>query len=60
MGKTTLCAALMGLSPPRTSGSVRFEGKELLGRPSYKIARAGLGYVPQGGGCFPRSRSTST
>ncbi|MGH3085055.1 MAG: ABC transporter ATP-binding protein [Gaiellaceae bacterium] len=53
MGKTTLCAALMGLSPPRTSGSVRFEGRELLGRPSYKIARAGLGYVPQGRRLFP-------
>ncbi len=53
MGKTTLCAALMGLSPPRTSGSMKFAGKELLGRPSYKIARAGLGYVPQGRRLFP-------
>jgi branched-chain amino acid transport system ATP-binding protein len=53
MGKTTLCAALMGLSPPRTSGSMRFAGKELLGRPSYKIARAGIGYVPQGRRLFP-------
>jgi branched-chain amino acid transport system ATP-binding protein len=53
MGKTTLCAALMGLSPPRTSGSVTFEGQELLGRPSYKIARAGIGYVPQGRRLFP-------
>ncbi len=53
MGKTSLCAALMGLSPPRTSGSLKFEGKELLGRPSYKIARAGIGYVPQGRRLFP-------
>jgi branched-chain amino acid transport system ATP-binding protein len=53
MGKTTLCAALMGLTPPRTSGSMQFEGKELLGRPSYKIARAGVGYVPQGRRLFP-------
>jgi branched-chain amino acid transport system ATP-binding protein len=53
MGKTTLCAALMGLSPPRTSGSIRFAGKELRGRPSYKIARAGIGYVPQGRRLFP-------
>ena len=53
MGKTTLCAAIMGLSPPRTSGSVKFEGKELVGRPSYKIARAGIGYVPQGRRLFP-------
>ncbi len=53
MGKTTLCAAVMGLSPPRTSGSVRFGGKELLGRPSYKVAREGIGYVPQGRRLFP-------
>jgi branched-chain amino acid transport system ATP-binding protein len=53
MGKTTLCAAVMGLTPPRASGSVRFHGKELLGRPSYKVARAGLGYVPQGRRLFP-------
>ena len=53
MGKTTLCAAIMGLTPPRSSGSVRFEGRELHGRPSHKIARAGIGYVPQGRRLFP-------
>jgi branched-chain amino acid transport system ATP-binding protein len=53
MGKTTLCAALMGFTPPRASGSVRFAGQELVGLPSYKIARAGLGYVPQGRRLFP-------
>src|SRR6266540_3155268 len=53
MGKTTLCAAIMGLMPPRTTGSIRFGGGELLGKPPYKIARAGLGYVPQGRRLFP-------
>jgi branched-chain amino acid transport system ATP-binding protein len=53
MGKTTLCAAIMGLSPPRTSGSMLFEGKELLGKQPHRIARAGLGYVPQGRRLFP-------
>jgi len=53
MGKTTLCAAIMGLSPPRATGSVKLEGGELLGAPSYKIARAGIGYVPQGRRLFP-------
>jgi branched-chain amino acid transport system ATP-binding protein len=53
MGKTTLCAAIMGLSPPRATGSVTLEGKEILGRPSYRIARAGIGYVPQGRRLFP-------
>ena len=53
MGKTTLCAAIMGLTPPRVSGSVRFDGVELAGKPAYKIARAGIGYVPQGRRLFP-------
>src|SRR5262249_39454309 len=43
----------MGFTPPRVRGSVRFQGHELVGRPSYKIARAGLGYVPQGRRLFP-------
>ena len=53
MGKTTLCAAIMGFTPPRATGSVVFEGTELSGKPSFKIARAGLGYVPQGRRLFP-------
>ena len=53
MGKSTLCDAIMGFTPPRVTGSVKLEGKELMGRPSYKIARAGLGYVPQGRRLFP-------
>jgi branched-chain amino acid transport system ATP-binding protein len=47
MGKSTLCAALVGLLPTAT-GSVRLDGKELLGRPAYKVASAGIGFVPQG------------
>jgi branched-chain amino acid transport system ATP-binding protein len=47
MGKTTLCQAIMGMMP-RATGSVRFKGVELLGKPSYKIAGLGIGYVPQG------------
>jgi branched-chain amino acid transport system ATP-binding protein len=53
MGKTTLCAAIMGISPPRVSGSVRFAGNELVGMPSHKIASLGIGYVPQGRRLFP-------
>jgi branched-chain amino acid transport system ATP-binding protein len=50
MGKTTLCKAIVGLlgATGRSSGSVRLEGRELLGKPAYKIAGAGIGYVPQG------------
>ena len=32
---------------------MRFEGAELMGKPAYKVARAGLGYVPQGRRLFP-------
>ena len=53
MGKTTLCNAIMGISPPRTTGSIRFEGAELVGVASHKIARRGIGYVPQGRRLFP-------
>jgi branched-chain amino acid transport system ATP-binding protein len=53
MGKTTLCAAIMGISPPRVSGSIRFEGRELVGLSSHRIAGAGVGYVPQGRRLFP-------
>jgi branched-chain amino acid transport system ATP-binding protein len=47
MGKSTLCAAMAGLLGSAT-GSVRLEGRELLGKPAYKVAGAGIGYVPQG------------
>ena len=53
MGKTTLCNAIMGITPPRASGSIKFEGKELLGKPSYRVAGLGIGYVPQGRRLFP-------
>ena len=53
MGKTTLCNAIMGISPPHAEGSIRFEGKELVGGQSHKIARHGIGYVPQGRRLFP-------
>ncbi|HYI19972.1 MAG TPA: ABC transporter ATP-binding protein [Solirubrobacteraceae bacterium] len=47
MGKSTLCAAIVGLLKS-ASGSVRLDGEEILGKPAYKIAGAGIGYVPQG------------
>src|SRR5690349_2411287 len=50
MGKSTLCKALAGTLgvTGRVSGSIRLDGEELAGRPAHKIARAGVGYVPQG------------
>jgi branched-chain amino acid transport system ATP-binding protein len=47
VGKTTLLHAIMGLLRP-SSGSVRFEGRELCGRDPTRVARAGLALVPQG------------
>src|SRR5436190_23734477 len=53
MGKTTLCNAVVGVPPARVTGSVRYRGRELVGLPSYKIAKLGIGYVPQGRRLFP-------
>ena len=50
MGKSTLCKALAGVLGPgnRVTGSVRIAGEDVSGKPAHKLARAGIGYVPQG------------
>ena len=53
MGKTTLCNAIVGMPPARVTGSIRYQGKELVGLPSYKIAKLGIGYVPAGAPPLP-------
>ena len=45
-GKSTTLKAIMGLVPP-LSGTVMFDGKSLAGLEPYRIARLGLGYVPE-------------
>ncbi|WP_424814823.1 ABC transporter ATP-binding protein [Roseococcus sp. YIM B11640] len=50
-GKTTTLRAIMGLVG-RRSGSIRFEGKELVGLRSDLVARAGIGYCPEERGIF--------
>ncbi len=50
-GKSTLLKALCGLLPP-ASGRIEFEGRDLAGMSAPDIARAGIGYVPQGRGLF--------
>jgi len=47
MGKTTTVKAVMGLARVR-KGTIAFEGKEIQNRPSYAIARLGLGLAPEG------------
>jgi branched-chain amino acid transport system ATP-binding protein len=52
MGKTTTVRALMGLLPER-KGEILFEGRPIHGLPSYRVAQAGLGLVPEGRQVFP-------
>ena len=52
MGKTTTVRSIMGLTPP-TAGSIRFAGSELSALPAYRIAKLGLGLVPEGRQVFP-------
>jgi len=51
VGKTTTLRAIMGILDKR-HGSVRFEGEELIARPSNRIARLGVGYCPEERGIF--------
>lgn len=44
-GKSTIMRSIMGLTPPK-QGSVRFKGKEITGMRPYRVAREGIGYVP--------------
>jgi branched-chain amino acid transport system ATP-binding protein len=52
MGKTTLIKSLLGLTPVR-AGEIRIAGQSMRGAAPYRIARAGVGYVPEGRGIFP-------
>ena len=52
MGKTTTMKSIMGLLKPK-SGTVVFQGKDITGFAPYKVARAGIGYVPEERRIFP-------
>ena len=52
MGKTTTVRSIMGLMPD-VAGSVRFDGRDVLHQPPFRIARAGCGLVPEGRLVFP-------
>ncbi len=52
VGKTTLIRSVIGFTPPR-SGQIRFAGEPIERLPSHKIARRGVGLVPQGRRVFP-------
>jgi branched-chain amino acid transport system ATP-binding protein len=52
MGKTTTVRSIMGLTPAR-AGAIKFMGEEISALPSYKIAKLGIGLVPEGRQIFP-------
>jgi branched-chain amino acid transport system ATP-binding protein len=52
MGKTTTVKSVMGICPPK-SGEIRFNEAVIHRWPSYRIAQAGLGLVPEGRQVFP-------
>ena len=51
-GKTTTLRSIIGLTPPR-SGKIRFRGKDIVGKPPYRIAQLGIGFVPDDRRIFP-------
>ena len=52
MGKTTTVRSIMGLTPS-AAGTIRFNGTQIRGLPAYRIAKLGIGLVPEGRQVFP-------
>jgi branched-chain amino acid transport system ATP-binding protein len=52
MGKTTTVSSVMGTLASR-SGSIRFDGQPINGKPAYEVAQLGIGLVPEGRQIFP-------
>jgi branched-chain amino acid transport system ATP-binding protein len=52
MGKTTTVRSIMGLTLAAT-GSIRFGGQEIRAWPAYRVAKLGIGLVPEGRQVFP-------
>ncbi len=52
VGKTTLIRSIVGFTPPRR-GRILFQGKDITHLPAHRIARHGVGLVPQGRRIFP-------
>ncbi len=51
VGRSTMAKAILGMV--KAEGSVKFRGEELLGRRTFEIAHAGIGYVPENRDIFP-------
>ncbi len=52
VGKTTTLRSIMGLTPPRT-GQILLKGKDITGKPPFRIAQRGIGYMPDDRRIFP-------
>jgi branched-chain amino acid transport system ATP-binding protein len=52
MGKTTTVRSIMGLTRA-SAGSIRFAGEEIRDLPAYRVAKLGIGLVPEGRQVFP-------
>ncbi len=46
VGKTTTLRSIMGLTPPR-AGRIVWKGRDITGWPPYRVARSGIGFVPE-------------
>ncbi len=51
-GKTTTMLSIMGINPPKT-GTVTYKGKNITSLAPYKVARSGIGFVPEDRRIFP-------
>ena len=51
-GKTTTFRSIIGLTPPK-AGSIKFKDREIIGKPPYRIAKMGIGFVPDTRRIFP-------
>jgi branched-chain amino acid transport system ATP-binding protein len=51
VGRSTMAKAILGMV--KAEGSVRLRGEEILGRRTFEIAHAGIGYVPENRDIFP-------
>ena len=52
VGKTTTLRSIMGLTPPR-QGEIRYKEHNITGLPSYRVAKLGMGFVPEDRRIFP-------
>ena len=52
VGKTTTLRSIMGLTEPKR-GTVRYKGDDITGKPAFRVAKMGLGFVPEERRIFP-------